>query len=76
MNQTRYQKSIIIEKRKEAVKLEYKESSNLPTDSQKAKWGSEESMLNRFGLGYELVVWSEIDSWLDIGCGTDRFFLI
>jgi len=71
-----YQNSIVVRKRKSELKREYTESSQLPTDAQKAMWGSEESMLNRFRLGLDVINWPDVNRWLDIGCGTGRFFEI
>ncbi len=68
--------SIIIHKSKDAVIREYSKSSKLPLDSQKAMWGSEKSMLNRFHLALRLIDWKSVESWLDIGCGTGRFFQV
>ena len=69
-----YQNSIIVAKQKEDVKQEYSKSSKLPTDAEKGMWGSEDSMLNRFRLGLEVIKWNRVGTWLDIGCGTGRFF--
>lgn len=69
-----YARSLIRSRQKDAVIQEYTKSSALPLDSQKAKWGSEESMLNRFRLGLDLIDWAPANHWLDIGCGTGRFF--
>jgi ubiquinone/menaquinone biosynthesis C-methylase UbiE len=69
-----YPNSIIVKKQKDDVRREYTQSSQLPTDSEKAMWGSEESMLNRFRLGLDVITWQDVETWLDIGCGTGRFF--
>ena len=74
MSPTSFQNSIIVKKHKDDVKHEYTESSKLPTDEQKAMWGSEASMLNRFRLGLDTINWTNVKTWLDIGCGTGRFF--
>lgn len=39
-------------------------------------WGSEQSMLNRFNLGLDLIDWSVVGKWLDLGCGAGRFFQV
>lgn len=33
-------------------------------------------MLNRFRLGLKLVDWPPVRHWLDVGCGTGRFFAL
>jgi len=70
----KFKKSVIVEKSKEEVKEEYTKTSQLQTDAQKAMWGSEESMHNRFCLILDTIEWSDIEMWLDIGCGSGRLF--
>ena len=60
MNAPRFSQSLIRSQPKATVIQEYTESSALPLDSQKAKWSGEESMLNRFRLGLELVDWPPV----------------
>ena len=59
---------------KEAVAAEYAEASERPSDFEKVKWGSEESMRNRFRLALDVIEWQSVSSWLDVGCGTGAFF--
>jgi len=68
--------SIVRPRTKQSVIEEYTESGELPMDSEKAMWGSEESMLNRFRLGLQTVDWSQTRCWLDVGCGVGRFFQV
>ena len=65
---------MIVSKEKKEIKRKYTESGQLFSDSQKSMWGSEESMLNRFRLALDQINWDGIETWLDIGCGTGRFF--
>ncbi len=76
MNAPRLSQSLIRTQQKDAVIQEYTQSSALPLDSQKAKWSGEESMLNRFRLGLKLIDWPSVHHWLDVGCGTGRFFTL
>lgn len=76
MGKSRFTESLILPQQKEAVIQAYTESSKLPADSEKTKWGSEESMLNRFRLALDLVEWTPVLRWLDIGCGPGRFFAL
>ena len=61
-------------KSKFEVIAEYAEASGKTFDFEKAKWGSPESMLNRFRLAVDLIDWLHVKSWLDIGCGNGLFF--
>lgn len=66
--------SVYRQKSKDSVREEYAAASELTEEHEKAKWGSRESMENRFRLGLSLVQWSKIKRWLDLGCGTGMFF--
>lgn len=59
---------------KNAVRAEYNAAADAPEEFGKAKWGSHESMVNRFELAHRLVDWTRVDRWLDVGCGTGLFF--
>jgi len=59
---------------KEAVVAEYTLSAQASDEFAKVKWGSQASMDNRLRLAASLVDWTRIKSWLDVGCGTGRFF--
>ena len=61
---------------KQVVIAEYTQSSQSPQEFQKAKWGSEASMLNRFRLGLDQLQWNQTRKWLDVGCGTGKFFSV
>lgn len=52
------------------VRREYDSSSRARHDFQKAKWGSEEGMVNRFRLAVRAIRWNGARAWLDVGCGT------
>jgi 2-polyprenyl-3-methyl-5-hydroxy-6-metoxy-1,4-benzoquinol methylase len=56
------------------VRREYETSSIEASDFEKMKWGSHESMVNRFDLARRIVDWPRVARWLDIGCGTGLFF--
>lgn len=49
---------------------EYNESATKKNDFEKSKWGSAQSMQNRFDLALKTINWKAIHSWIDIGCGT------
>jgi SAM-dependent methyltransferase len=61
---------------KDEIIAEYAEASHKPADFEKAKWGSQASMLNRFRLGLSVIDWEAVRRWLDIGCGTGGFFAL
>lgn len=67
-------RSLYVPKLKKEVIAEYAEVSCKGTDFQKAKWGSQASMLNRFRLGLSIIEWQAVRRWLDVGCGTGQFF--
>ena len=53
---------------------EYNQScSSNDEEYKKAKWGSDDSMKNRFLLFEKLIDSSEINNLLDVGCGTGSF---
>ena len=57
-----------------SVREEYEDSSGSDNEYEKAKWGSEESMLFRFKYAQKAVDWNRVSNWCDIGCGTGAFF--
>lgn len=61
---------------KDVVIDEYTRVSQSPKEFQKAKWSSEASMLNRFRLGLDQLQWDQAQRWLDVGCGTGKFFSV
>ena len=67
-------KSLVVKTKTKEVIKRYSESSCHEADSDKAMWGSEESMLSRFFLGLNIIDFSNIEDWLDVGCSTGRFF--
>jgi 2-polyprenyl-3-methyl-5-hydroxy-6-metoxy-1,4-benzoquinol methylase len=60
-----YSKSEIIE--------EYNSAASSDREHAKVKWGSQDSMMNRFRLASRQVDFSTAGSWLDVGCGTGAF---
>jgi ubiquinone/menaquinone biosynthesis C-methylase UbiE len=71
-----FSRSLIRSFSKAEVLAEYSLSSQSPEEYQKAKWGSPESMHNRFQLALKLVQWHGVRRWLDVGCGTGLFFSV
>lgn len=69
-------KSLYVSVSKKQVLDEYKEASRSSSDYKKSKWGSHLSMLNRFLLGLQIINWKEVNTWLDVGCGSGRFFSV
>lgn len=59
---------------KKQVIEEYNQSALSPSDHEKAKWGSLQSMINRFLLAKRLINFEIVSRWLDIGCGPGSFF--
>lgn len=60
--------------KKQEIISEYNLSaSKNTTEFQKVKWGSEQSMLNRFELAKMKIEFNNLVSFLDIGCGTGAF---
>lgn len=55
---------------------EYSASADAGTPYERAKWGSEASMVNRFRFALRLLPMSDIGTWLDIGCGEADFFIL
>ena len=70
------QKSIYRHVSKDVLIAEYARASRQPEDFRKAKWGSQESMENRFRLGLSVIKWQTVQRWLDVGCGTGMFFTL
>jgi len=58
---------------KEFIIQEYNQSAEHPEEFKKVKWGSLESMMNRFYLAMNELPFSKISDWLDVGCGTGAF---
>ncbi|MFC1673134.1 class I SAM-dependent methyltransferase [Pseudomonadota bacterium] len=56
------------------VRREYAQASTAENDFERAKWGSHESMINRFHLAEHLVDWASVGDWLDVGCGAGLMF--
>lgn len=54
----------------ESVRREYERSASARLDHQKARWGSDQGMRNRFRLVGRAVRWRGVRDWLDVGCGT------
>lgn len=69
-------KSIYFPSNKDDVRREYAASSTAANTYEKMKWGSHESMVNRFHLAHRIVNWDAVHSWLDIGCGTGLMFKV
>jgi ubiquinone/menaquinone biosynthesis C-methylase UbiE len=69
-----YQRSITRPVSKLDVINEYTLAARAADDHDKAKWGSAESMRNRFDLAIKTIEWSAARSWLDIGCGAGTLF--
>lgn len=57
----------------DSISGEYDASAQHEQEFEKVKWGSQESMENRFHLAMEKLPFSSSRRWLDIGCGTGRF---
>lgn len=55
---------------------EYTEAAEAGTAYERAKWGSADSMHNRFRFALRLLDMTRIRSWLDIGCGECDFFTL
>jgi cyclopropane fatty-acyl-phospholipid synthase-like methyltransferase len=53
---------------------EYSLANKYSEEYKKAKWGSQDGMINRFKLVINLVNFEKISNWLDIGCGTGCLF--
>lgn len=51
------------------VRLEYDDAAKQDGDHSKQKWGSRESMLNRYALAMRTLPFSNETNWLDVGCG-------
>jgi len=52
------------------ISSEYRSSSQSSENYQKVKWGSQAGMFNRFQLAIKQIDWQDVNSWLDVGCGT------
>ena len=57
----------------DSISKEYDASASNEQEFEKVKWGSKESMENRFHLAIEKLPFESSTRWLDIGCGTGRF---
>jgi len=58
---------------KQDIIEEYDQSASCAEEYKKAKWGSRDSMENRFRLAASLIDFDSIKNWLDIGCSTGVF---
>lgn len=56
------------------IQQEFNEASHHQEEYKRVKWGSQESMENRFSLALSIINFKNIKKCLDIGCGTGRFF--
>lgn len=43
-------------------------------DFEKQWWASESQMMGRFVFAENVIDWSRVTNWLDLGCGTGDFF--
>ena len=57
---------------KEFIIQEYNQSAEHPEEFRKVKWGSLESMMNRFYLAMNELPFSKMSDWIDVGCGTGQ----
>ncbi len=58
---------------REEISREYNASAKEHDEYRRVKWGSRESMFNRFALAMSELPFSESTRWLDVGCGTGAF---
>lgn len=58
---------------KDEIKEEYNSAAGASSEHEMVKWGSRDSMMNRFRLVLDQIDFSVISSWLDVGCGTGAF---
>lgn len=58
---------------KEEIKEEYNSAASASSEHEMVKWGSEDSMMNRFRLVLDKIDFSTVSIWLDVGCGTGAF---
>jgi 2-polyprenyl-3-methyl-5-hydroxy-6-metoxy-1,4-benzoquinol methylase len=63
-----------VEQSTEQVRDEYERVAHLAEAFERAKWGSREGMRNAFFLGADVIPWSDIVDWIDVGCGEADFF--
>jgi len=59
--------------RREDIIKEYNQSAEFEEEFRKAKWGSFQSMMNRFELAMKELSFAEASHWFDVGCGTGAF---
>ena len=71
MNESRYRQVSL-----QDVVEEYSASANAGTPFERAKWGSEASMVNRFHFALRTLPMEAVRTWLDIGCGEADFFTL
>ena len=58
---------------KRTILHRYRNAAGKKLDHEKARWGSHESMMNRYRLALKLVDFSRVRSWLDYGVGPGVF---
>jgi len=58
---------------KDEIREEYNNAASASSEHEMVKWGSRNSMINRFRLVLNRIDFSTISSWLDVGCGTGAF---
>ena len=58
---------------KEFIIQEYNQSAEHREEFRKVKWGSPQSMMNRFYLAMKELPFAKAPNWFDIGCGTGAF---
>lgn len=59
--------------RPEEIAAEYDEAATEAEEFARVKWGSAESMANRFELALRELPFARARTWLDVGCGTGAF---
>lgn len=58
---------------REKVTLEYESTAQRSKEHRRVKWNFRKSMMNRFRLCRDLVNFSTVSRWLDVGSGTGAF---
>lgn len=58
---------------KKEITEEYNNAARASSEHEMVKWGSKDSMMNRFRLVLNEIDFSTVQTWLDVGCGTGAF---
>lgn len=58
---------------RDEVRARYESAASLEKDFLKGRWGSYESMMNRYAVALQFIDFASVERWLDLGAGAGVF---